>query len=113
MYCKQESKEFADFWKLYVRNKFGSANGETANCTKYWIKKIANCHTCGRSANGTNFVNPQICGFSEARGKMIHEKNPEAKNLVTLSFKAKHKHTQECTDVTSQNLIYYLLRLSL
>ena len=33
-----------------------------------------------------------MCRFSEANGKMIHNK-PEAK----------HHRTQECTDVTSQN----------
>ncbi len=26
--------------------------------------KFANCHTCGRSANITNFVSPKICGFA-------------------------------------------------
>jgi hypothetical protein len=32
------------------------------------------------------FVSPKVSGFSEAWGKMIHEKKPEAKNLVTLSL---------------------------
>jgi hypothetical protein len=45
------------------------------------ICKSANCHTCGRSANVTNFVSPQIWGFSEACGKMIPEKNLEQKIL--------------------------------
>ncbi len=40
-----------------------------------------NCHTCGRSANVTNFVSPQLCGFSEAWGKMIHDKNLKLKIL--------------------------------
>ncbi len=53
------------------------------------ICKSANCHTCRRSANVTNFVSPQICGFPEAWGKMIHEKNLKAKNLVTLSLLSK------------------------
>ncbi len=43
--------------------------------------KSANCHTCGRSANVTNFVSPQIWGFSKAWRKMIPEKNLEQKIL--------------------------------
>jgi hypothetical protein len=35
----------------------------------------------GRSANVTNFVSPQIWGFSEAWGKVIPEKNLEQKIL--------------------------------
>ncbi len=63
-----------------------------------------NCHTCRRSANVTNFVSTQICRFPEAWGKMIHEKNLKAKNLVTLSLQC----TQEYNDVTSQNCIKML-----
>ena len=29
------------------------------------IRKSPNCHSCGRSANVTHFVSPQLCGFSE------------------------------------------------
>jgi hypothetical protein len=34
-----------------LQKNIGSAN-----------RKSTNCHTCGRSANITNFVSPQICG---------------------------------------------------
>ncbi len=53
------------------------------------ICKSANCHTYVRSANVTKFCFPQICGFPLAWGKMIHEKNLKAKNLVTLSLLSK------------------------
>ncbi len=37
------------------------------NRKKYWVHKsqIHKCHTCGRLANLTNFVSPQICKFAE------------------------------------------------
>ena len=41
-----------------------------------------------------------MCRFSEAWGKMIHEKNLKLKILWHCPFKAKHQRTQECTDVT-------------
>jgi hypothetical protein len=37
-----------------ITNKIGSAN-----------RKSAKCHICGRSANITNYLSPQICGFAE------------------------------------------------
>ncbi len=40
---------------------------------------------------------------------MIHEKNLKQKILWHRPFKAKYQRTQECTDVTSQNFIYYLI----
>ncbi len=72
------------------------------------ICKSANCHTCGRSANVTNFVSPKICGFPEAWGKMIHEKTWKQKILWHCPFEAKHQCTQEYNDVTSQNFIKIL-----
>ena len=56
--------------KLQIAQNNGSEN-----------RKSANSHTCGRSTNVTNFMSPQIYGFSEAWGKMIHEKKSEAKIL--------------------------------
>ncbi len=41
--------------------KFGSANRKNIG---YANRKSANCHICRRSANVTNFVSPQICGFA-------------------------------------------------
>ena len=48
--------------------------------------KSANCPTCGRSTNVTNFVIPQICGFFRGLGENDSWKKPEAKKLVTLSL---------------------------
>ncbi len=73
------------------------ANLKIAKNIGYEICKSANCHTCGRSANVTNFVSPQICGFPEAWGKMIHEKKLKAKKSCdTVPFKqnmSAHKNT--------------------
>ncbi len=75
------------------------------------IGKSANCHTCGSSANVTNFVSSQICGFPKAWGKMIHEKNLKAKNLVTLSLLSKtsvHTRIQWCQHTKLyKNTIYW------
>jgi hypothetical protein len=63
----------------------------SANCKKYWVcqlphmRKVYKCNKFCKSTNVTNFVSPQICGFSEAWGKKIHKKT-WSKNLVTLSF---------------------------
>jgi hypothetical protein len=29
-------------------------------------RKYAKCHICGRSANLTNYLSPQICGFASS-----------------------------------------------
>ncbi len=70
--------------KLWVSNKFGSAKCKSANCKKYWVRKL------------------------QIRKLQIHEKNLKQKILWHCPFKAKHQHTQECTDVTSQNFIKLL-----
>jgi hypothetical protein len=100
--CKQKNKEFSDLRKLGQQIRKSQKNIGSANL------KSANCLTCGRSTNVSNFESPQICGFSEAWRKMIHEKNLKQKILWHCPFKAKHQRAQECTDVTSQNFIYIL-----
>ncbi len=85
------------------RSAINFANPQIAKNIGSTNRKFANCPTCGRSANVTNFVSPQICRFSEAWGKMIHEKNLQRKILWHCPFKAKHQRTQECTDVTTHN----------
>ncbi len=46
---------------LRPQKKFGSTNRKTIG---YANRKSANCNICRRSANVTNFVSPQICGFA-------------------------------------------------
>ncbi len=46
---------------LRLQKNFGSANRKNIG---YADRKSANCHICRRSANVTNFVSPQICGFA-------------------------------------------------
>jgi hypothetical protein len=57
------------------------ANPQIAKSIGSANRKSANCHTFGRSTNVTNFVRPQICGFSEAWRKIIHKKNLKQKIL--------------------------------
>ncbi len=72
---------------------------------KSQIRKLPHIRKVHKS---NKFLSPQICGFSEAWGKMIHEKNLRQKILWHCPFKAKHQRTQECTDVTSQKFIKIL-----
>ncbi len=100
-FCKQKNKEFADLQKFKSATNLGQqmANLKIAKNIGSKICKSGNCHTCRRSANVKNFVSPQICGFPEAWGKMIHEKNLKAKHLVTLSLLSKtsvHTRIQWC-----------------
>jgi hypothetical protein len=59
IFKKLRSCEFVEVLSLH---KIWSPNRK-----KYWVRKsqIHKCHTCGRFANLTNFVSPQICGFAE------------------------------------------------
>jgi hypothetical protein len=68
-----------NFTNLQIAKNIGSSN-----------LKFAYCPTCRRSVNVTNFASPQICRFSEAWGKIIHEKNLQRKILWHRPFKAKH-----------------------
>ncbi len=90
-FYQQKNKEFEDLQSFKTALNLGQqiANLKIAKNIGSEICKSANCHTCRRSANVTNFVSPQICGFPEAWGKMIREKNLKAKNLVTLSLLSK------------------------
>ncbi len=52
---------------MYPRTckKFGPANQKftsykSASHKKDWVRKSAKCHICGRSANLTNYLRPQI-----------------------------------------------------
>ncbi len=53
--CEDKQYVIVDLRKFTSPNhkKIGSAN-----------RKSAKCRTCGRSANLTNFLSPQICGFA-------------------------------------------------
>jgi hypothetical protein len=66
---------------LQIANKKIAKNIGPANC------KSANCHSSRRSTNVTNIANPQICGFSEAWGKMIPEKALRRKSCDTVPLK--------------------------
>jgi hypothetical protein len=46
---------------LSPQKNLGLQNGKNIG---YANRKSANCHICRRSANVTNFVSPQICGFA-------------------------------------------------
>ncbi len=63
------------------------ANPQIAKSIGSANRKSANCHTFGRSANVTNFVGRQICGFSEAWRKMVHKKNLKQKSCDIVPLK--------------------------
>jgi hypothetical protein len=66
-----------------IAKNIGSAN-----------RKSANCPTCGRSANVTNFVSPKICGLGNDSWK-----NLKQNILWHCPFKAKH----QCTTVSTKS----------
>ncbi len=55
---------FARIKSMYLRT-CGSV--KSANHKKDWVRKSATCRICGRSANLTNYLSSQICGFADVR----------------------------------------------
>ncbi len=99
---KIKNLQICGSWKSATN--IGSANRKLANRTKnigsvrnsqifklphMW--KVSKCNT---------FCKSTILRIFRGWGKMIHEKYLKLKIFWHCPFKAKHQHTQECTDVT-------------
>ncbi len=88
-----------------------TANRKSANCKKYWVRKSQICklphmwkvRKCNKFCKSTNLR--IFIGLGEDDSWI----NLKQKILWHCPFQAKkHQHTQECTDVTSQNFIKIL-----
>ncbi len=91
--------------KLQVHNIFGSANRKSANCKKYWVRKLPHMRKvrkCNKLCKSTNLQ------IFRGLGEDDSWKYLKQKNLWHCPFKLKHQRTQECIDVTSQNFIKIL-----